>query len=533
MAEKVTKKISKMAKAVKVAKVGDGTFENPTLTDITFKDGDKFFQIKSYREKTIQALKNQLSELSNNITELETGMSDDLKNYVDLASAQTIKGQKTFSAQIIADGGVKGNVTGNVTGNVSGSAGSCTGNSKTATTLQSSRKINLKGDATGNCSFNGGADSTITVTLANSGVTAGNVGPASAGSVGFGGTIQVPYLVFDSKGRITSAKNNGIKLPAAPTSVSGNAGSATKLANKKKIDGVNFDGSADVSHFGTCSTAAATAAKTVALANFALTTGSRVIVKFTVTNTAANPTLNVNNTGAKAIKYRNGAISAGYLAANRVYEFVYDGADWELVGDIDTNTTYSVATEGEATAGSNNTKMMTPLRVKQAIDNQIGDLSALPTGSIVAYMGKSTAIPAGFLLCNGSNVSRTTYKALFNVIGTTCGAGNGSTTFTLPKLNDGRFLEGSTAPGTKRNAGLPNIIGVYPYTWPQENLSGLTYQGAAYEATVSSYKGWGASSRIASGVAAFGFDASKSNGLYGDSSKVQPVSLTTLFIIRI
>jgi hypothetical protein len=59
-----------------------------------------------------------------------------------------------------------------------------------------------------------------------------------------------------------------------------------------------------------------------------------------VTNTAANPTLNVNSTGAKAIMYRGSAITAGYLAANRVYEFVYDGTDYELVGDInsDTNT---------------------------------------------------------------------------------------------------------------------------------------------------------------------------------------------------
>ena len=126
------------------------------------------------------------------------------------------------------------------------------------------------------------------------------------------------------------------------TTVSGNAGSATKLATARTIDGVSFNGSANITHYGECSTAAATAAKTVALTGFTLATGAKVAVKFTVTNTAASPTLNVNSTGAKSIMYRGSAISAGYLAANRVYEFVYDGTDYELIGDIntDSNTTY-------------------------------------------------------------------------------------------------------------------------------------------------------------------------------------------------
>lgn len=107
---------------------------------------------------------------------------------------------------------------------------------------------------------------------------------------------------------------------------------------------MSFNGASNITHYGTCSTAAATAAKVVSLTGFTLVTGATVKVKFTVTNTASSPTLNVNSTGAKAIMYRGSAISAGYLAANRVYEFVYDGTDWELVGDINTNTTYSAAT---------------------------------------------------------------------------------------------------------------------------------------------------------------------------------------------
>ena len=96
--------------------------------------------------------------------------------------------------------------------------------------------------------------------------------------------------------------------------------------------------------YGTCSTAAGTAAKVVSLSGFKLQTGAEVTVRFTVTNTASSPTLNVNGTGAKPIQYRNAAISAGYLAANRTYRFVYDGTYWQLVGDVDTNTTYAAAT---------------------------------------------------------------------------------------------------------------------------------------------------------------------------------------------
>ena len=65
-----------------------------------------------------------------------------------------------------------------------------------------------------------------------------------------------------------------------------------------------------------------------------------------------------------------------------------------------------------------------------------------PAGAIVAYGG--SAAPGGWLLCDGSAVSRTTYADLFAVLGTTHGAGDGSTTFNLPNLRD-RFVRGKGA----------------------------------------------------------------------------------------
>jgi microcystin-dependent protein len=62
-----------------------------------------------------------------------------------------------------------------------------------------------------------------------------------------------------------------------------------------------------------------------------------------------------------------------------------------------------------------------------------------PPGSVMAYMG--TTAPVGWLLCDGSAISRSDFPALWAVIGTNSGAGDGSTTFNLPDMR-GLFLRG-------------------------------------------------------------------------------------------
>lgn len=130
-------------------------------------------------------------------------------------------------------------------------------------------------------------------------------------------TETTPVCVTGSKG------STGATGATGPQGPQGNTGASGKML------------------YGTCSTAAGTAAKTATIDGFSLYTGVTISVKFTVTNTASSPTLNVNSTGAKAIYYRGSAISAGYLAANRTYVFVYNGTQWEFIGDINTdNNTY-------------------------------------------------------------------------------------------------------------------------------------------------------------------------------------------------
>lgn len=108
--------------------------------------------------------------------------------------------------------------------------------------------------------------------------------------------------------------------------------------------------------YGVCGTAAKTAAKTVTVDNFVLETGAMIVVKFTESNSVASPTLNVNGTGAKAIKrYGTTAASSGTTTtgwiAGAVQLFVYDGTNW--IRDYWNNTTYSAfkASGSSAKAG--------------------------------------------------------------------------------------------------------------------------------------------------------------------------------------
>ena len=146
---------------------------------------------------------------------------------------------------------------------------------------------------------------------------------------------------------------------------------------------------------------------------------------------------------------------------------------------------------------------------------------ALPIGSYIQFAGSQA--PAGFLVCNGGEISRTTYSALFAVIGTTYGSGDGSTTFNLPNLTD-RFLQGSTTSGTVINAGLPNITGSI-----RAHADAGSQQLGAFKSTNLSSASYGGSGAY---FWNWSFDASLSNSIYGSSSTVQPPALTCLICIK-
>ena len=189
--------------------------------------------------------------------------------------------------------------------------------------------------------------------------------------------------------------------------------------------------------------------------------------------------------------------------------------------------TANIASKAEAEAGINASKFMTPARDREAIQAFVGgDL----TGMIFAFAGNS--IPSGFLLCDGSKVSRTTYKKLFNVIGTTYGAGDGSTTFTLPNLID-RFLEGSSAAGKYRETGLPNITGSLTIRGWNDGTMVHDFNGAfSFSDRIGEKANTAQGTNILQNEDRISFDANKFNSVYGKSNTVQPAALSCKFCIK-
>lgn len=144
-----------------------------------------------------------------------------------------------------------------------------------------------------------------------------------------------------------------------------------------------------------------------------------------------------------------------------------------------------------------------------------------PVGTIIAVA--YTGVPEGYIHCNGAEVNRTTYVNLFNKIGTTYGAGDGSTTFNLPNTV-ARFLEGDGGAGRYYEAGLPNITG---------NISAFrSYISGAFVGhdQTNRYDGWeDGEDEYALSTS---FDASRSNRIYGASSTVQPPAMTVIYCIK-
>lgn len=169
--------------------------------------------------------------------------------------------------------------------------------------------------------------------------------------------------------------------------------------------------------FGVSTTAASTAAKIAALSDscpdFNLVSGREIVVYFSEANTAANPTLNFEGTGAIPIYNPNGSPVGSWLAGI-----------WLQLKYFEVEIGGNTITRWLA---------MSPV----ASDGEIGDVKA------ISYM----TVPDGWLECNGQAVSRTTYQALFNKYNTQkydgthtllslYGTGDGTSTFNLPDYRE-------------------------------------------------------------------------------------------------
>lgn len=149
---------------------------------------------------------------------------------------------------------------------------------------------------------------------------------------------------------------------------------------------------------------------------------------------------------SRTITAGNGLTGGGDLSANRTFSL---GTPSQITADSTnavtaTSHTHAIDKASTAVAGivqlnsATNSDAenlaATPKAVKAAFDRAA---QSAPSGVVAFFAGANA--PVGWLKANGAAVSRTTYAALFAAIGTTFGAGDGSTTFKLPDLR-GEFI---------------------------------------------------------------------------------------------
>tara|TARA_R100001086_G_scaffold27723_2_gene12834 strand:+ start:452 stop:1033 length:582 start_codon:yes stop_codon:yes gene_type:complete len=174
-------------------------------------------------------------------------------------------------------------------------------------------------------------------------------------------------------------------------------------------------------------------------------------------------------------------------------------------------------------------------------------IEGIPTATIVPW--SSSSVPTGFLECNGAAVSRSTYSALFAVVGTTYGAGDGSSTFNLPDLQDnvavgkspGKALASTGGANTVQSTG--NVGGAtanatlseaqlashdHPFEARQRNNPNpnfLSSSGAGYHQL-------GGTATTANAGSGSSHSHNMSANFTGDSTSVLQPYLTVIYIIK-
>lgn len=175
-------------------------------------------------------------------------------------------------------------------------------------------------------------------------------------------------------------------------------------------------------------------------------------------------------------------------------EALFRASDWGGVRNYpvpgvipdDTKTTSGNTVWHDGNTGSGSGKSVDMVDGKHASD------IAVPVGAVLWFAAPTA--PSGFLVCNGAAVSRTAYADLFAVIGTTFGAGDGSTTFNLPDLrgefirgyDDSRGVDSGRTFGTSQN---PTAIGKGDYIITTIKDGENAYSGSVTDVGSASFYG--------------------------------------------
>ena len=356
----------------------------------------------------------------------------------------------------------------------------------------------------------------------------------------------------------TNAKSSETAARNSATSAASSASTASTQAGKAADSATAAAGSAtQAGTFATTATNKATAAdKSATAADKSATAAAASAI--TASDKASEAAASAKNAAVSATSAAGAAEEAQGLISKAEYGFLERNKKY-AVGDIAYTTQLPAGYYLECvTAGTTgNTEPSISVEsenvndgtVKWGVKNIQTDVAAIAqgltrvenklneaaiVGTVIPYAG--TSLPTGYLPCNGSAISRTTYTDLFSVIGTTYGSGDGSTTFNLPNLNNNSFLEGSDTVGTVKGAGLPNVKGSAQKVAVRERFStsgviSMTKTNAFFYAGAP-YTEDDASGTSSMNLAKMDINLSNSNSIYGNSTTVQPKSVTVMYIIK-
>lgn len=144
--------------------------------------------------------------------------------------------------------------------------------------------------------------------------------------------------------------------------------------------------------FAVCKTPPGESEKTIELQTFSLREGAHAIIRFFNTNIAPEPTLNINNTGAYPIIYRKHTIETDRLSTNRIYQFVFTGSAYEVVGDLSITSGSSATSTVPSITGPENVAIGVPTEF--SFFSSCGLEGGIVTSFDVTFNGYTTRLEA-------------------------------------------------------------------------------------------------------------------------------------------
>ena len=320
-------------------------------------------------------------------------------------------------------GNVTGSLTGNVTGNVTGSSGSTTGNAATATKLATARTVQLSGDVTGSATFDGSADINIVATVGDDshahiianvdGLQAAldakadkttTIAAGNGFAAGSGGDLSVnrTFTIGAGTGVTVNANDVAIGQDVATTAnvtfnnitVTGTVDGRDVAADGTKLDGIEAGATADQT---------AAEIKTAYESNLdtnAFTDAEQTKLAGIEAGATADQTAAEILTAIKTVDGAGSGLDADTLDGVQASGFATAGHTHTLADITDSGTAAAL----NVGTGANNVVQLNGSAQLPAVDGSLlTGIEGVPSGVIVLWSGASTAIPTGWVLCDGLN----------------------------------------------------------------------------------------------------------------------------------